>query len=188
VIISSVTPGGPAEKGGLKEHDIIVSIDGRNIKDGDDLVSEIASRRPGSSVRLGYIREGKPADATVTIGDRDKIFAETDKAVIEKDHDEQVEPGEAKLGIVVHELSTAASSKLKLSGVAIASVRSGSFADLEGLAPGLVIIRINRQPTGTKAAYDAIVSKLKTGDDVVFEIIDPRNPSGGTNYIGGTLQ
>ena len=188
VIISSVTAGGPAEKAGLKEHDIIVSIDGRNIKDGDDLVNEIASRRPSSTVRLGYLREGKPADTTVTIGDRDKIFAETDKAEVTKDHDEQVEPGEAKLGIVVHELSAQAAAKLKISGVSIASVRSGSFADLEGLAPGLVIVRINRQPTATKAQYDAIVTKLKSGDDVVFEIIDPRNPAGGTNYIGGTLQ
>ncbi len=188
VIISSVTPGGPAEKAGLKNGDVIVSIDGRNIKDGDDLVNDIASRRPGSSVRIGYMREGKAADAAVTIGDRDKIFADSDKAVVEKDHDEQVEPGETKLGIVVHELSAAASAKLKLSGVTIASVRSGSFADLQGLAPGLVIVRINRQPTATKAQYDAIVSKLKSGDDVVFEIVDPRNPAGGTNYIGGTLQ
>ena len=130
MIISSVTAGGPAEKAGLKEHDIIVSIDGRNIKDGDDLVNEIASRRPGSTVRIGYIRDDKQADTTVTIGDREKIFAETDKALIEKDHDEQVEPGEAKLGIVVHELSAAASAKLKINGVTIASVRSGSFADL----------------------------------------------------------
>jgi serine protease Do len=188
VIISSVTPGGPAEKAGLKEHDIIVSIDGRNIKDGDDLVNEIASRRPGSTVRIGYVREGKPEDTTVTIGDRDKIFAESDKVSDEKAPDEKAEPGEATLGIIVHDLSPSAADKIKTKGVSIQSIRSGSFADLQGLAPGLVIVRINRQPTPNKAAYDAIVSKLKSGDDVVFEIIDPRNPAGGTNYIGGTLQ
>jgi serine protease Do len=70
------TAGGPAEKAGLKPGDIITSIDGRSIKDGDDLVNEIASRRPGSSIRLGYLRDGKQADTTVTIGDRDKVFAE----------------------------------------------------------------------------------------------------------------
>jgi hypothetical protein len=56
--------------------DIITTIDGRAIKDGDDLVNEITSRRPGSTIRLGYLRDGKPADTTVTIGDRDKVFAE----------------------------------------------------------------------------------------------------------------
>ena len=69
----------------------------------------------------------------------------------------------------------------------IQSVRTGSFADLQGLEPGLVIIRINRQPTGTKDQFDAVVSKLKTGDDVVFEVMDPHHPEHGINYIGGTL-
>ena len=72
--------------------------------------------------------------------------------------------------------------------MAIQSVRSGSFGDLQGLEPGLVITRINKQPTGTKDQFDEVVSKLKTGDDVVFEVIDPRHPDAGINYIGGTLQ
>ena len=33
-----------------------------------------------------------------------------------------------------------------------------------------------------------MVSKIKTGDDVVFEIIDPRHPDNGINYLGGTLE
>jgi serine protease Do len=72
--------------------------------------------------------------------------------------------------------------------VAIQSVRSGSFADLQGLEPGLVIVRLNKQPTGTKEQFDAVAAKLKTGDDVVFEVVDPRRPGDGLNYIGGTLQ
>ena len=45
VLVQEVQPGGPAEKAGLKPGDVITQIDGRNIKDGDDLVNEIASRR-----------------------------------------------------------------------------------------------------------------------------------------------
>jgi len=62
-----------------------------------------------------------------------------------------------------------------------------SFADLQGLEPGLVITRINKKVTGTKDQFDAVVKGLKTGDDVVFEVIDPRHPENGINYIGGTL-
>jgi serine protease Do len=72
--------------------------------------------------------------------------------------------------------------------VVVQSVRSGSFADLQGLEPGLVIIRINKQPTGSKSQFDAVVGKLKSGDDVVFEVIDPRRPNNGINYLGGTLE
>jgi serine protease Do len=77
---------------------------------------------------------------------------------------------------------------LHISGVVVQSVRSGSFADLQGLEPGLVIIRINKQATGSKDQFDAVVGKLKSGDDVVFEVIDPRRPNNGINYLGGTLE
>lgn len=79
-------------------------------------------------------------------------------------------------------------AKLHVGGVVIQSVRTGSFADLQGLAPGLVVVRINKQPTSTKDQFDSIASKLKTGDDVVFEVLDPRHADSGTLYLGGTLE
>lgn len=188
VLVQEVQPGGPAEKGGLKPGDIITTIDGRPIKDGDDLVNEIASRKPGSALRLGFLRDGKQSDTTVTVGDRDKVFAELNNPQTNAAPDQQGDAGESKLGIVVREASSATVGKIHTSGMVVQSVRTGSFADLQGLEPGLVIIRINKQPTTTKSQYDAIVEKLKTGDDVVFEVMDPRRPGDGINYIGGTLQ
>jgi serine protease Do len=188
VIVNEITPGGPAEKAGLKAGDIITAVDGRGIKDGDDLVNEIASRRPGSSVRLGYIRDGKAVDATVTIGDRDQIFASLGGKQAESSPDDANEAGETKLGLVVRDASAATTAKLHTPGVVVQSVRTGSFADLQGLEPGLVITRINKQATGTREQFNAVVSKLKSGDDVVFEVVDPRHPDGGINYLGGTLE
>jgi serine protease Do len=187
VLVQEIQPGGPADKAGLKAGDIITQIDGRQVKDGDDLVNEIASRHPGSTVRLGFLRDGKEQDATVTIGDRDKVFADLGNPQISQNQEEPGDAGEEKLGIAVREISPQTASKLKMGGVVIQSVRTGSFADLQGLQPGLVITRINKQPTATKDQYDAVVSKLKAGDDVVFEVVDPRNPASGINYIGGTL-
>ena len=188
VLIQSVAPGGPAERAGLKGGDIIVSVDGRPIKDGDDLVSEITSRHPGSTIRIGYLRDDKQADASVTIGDLDKVFADAGVHESENAPEERVDPGEAKLGLVVRDVPPQAAAKIHAAGVMIQSVRTGSFADLKGLEPGLVITHINRQPTASKDQYDAVVGKLKTGDDVVFEVIDPRRPEQGTSYLGGTLE
>jgi serine protease Do len=188
VLVQQIQPGGPAEKAGLKVGDIITTVDGRSIKDGDDLVNEITTRRPGSSIRLGYVRDGKSGDTTATIGDLDKVFADQANQQAESGPDDKGDVGEAKLGMVVREISPSTTAKLHISGVLIQSVRAGSFADLQGLEPGLVIVRINKLPTTTKDLYDAVVAKLKTGDDVVFEVVDPRHPDNGINFIGGTLQ
>jgi len=188
VLVQQVVKGGPSDKAGLKGGDIITTIDGRSIKDGDDLVNEITTRRPGSSVRLGYVRDGKAMDATVTIGDLDHVFAEAESAQADASPDTQGDVGESKLGLVVRQESDSTLAKLKIPGVVIQSVRSGSFADLQGLEPGLIITRINKQVTGTKDQFDAVASKIKQGDDVVFEAIDPRHPDNGTLYLGGTLE
>jgi len=187
VLVQEVQPGGPADKAGLKAGDIITTVDGRSIKDGDDLVNEIASRRPGSTIRLGFMRDGNAQDTTVTIGDRDTVFANLNNPQPESADNGVVGAGEAKLGIVVQEAPPDMVKRIHTSGVIVESVRTGSFADLQGLEPGLVITHINRQPTPNKEEFDAVVSKLKTGDDVVFEVIDPHHPEQGINYIGGTL-
>ncbi|MGC1420776.1 MAG: trypsin-like peptidase domain-containing protein [Terracidiphilus sp.] len=186
VLVQQVQPGGPADKGGIKPGDIITSIDGRSIKDGDDLVNDIASRRPGSSIRLGYLRDGKQADATITVGDRDKVFADLTGQKPENAPDNTSEAGE-KLGIAVRQVTDQTAARLHTSGVVIQAVRPGSFADLQGLEPGLVIVRINKHPTGTKDQFDSVVKGLKSGDDVVFEVMDPHHPENGINYVGGTL-
>jgi len=187
VLVQQVQPGGPADKAGIKARDIITSVDGRAIKDGDDLVNEIAGRRPGSSIRLGYLRDGKPMDTTVTIGDRDKVFAELNNPQPQTDQQGGADAGETKLGMVVRDAPAAITEKTHTSGVLVESVRPGSFADLQGVEPGLLITHVNKQLTATKEQFDAVVSKLKTGDDVVFEAIDPHHPEAGIDIIGGTL-
>jgi serine protease Do len=187
VLVQEVQPGGPAEKGGLKPGDIITTIDGRTIKDGDDLVNEIASRRPGSTIRMGFLRDGKQQDTTVTVGDRDKVFADLNNPQPENNPENAGGAGEAKLGLVVHDVPQTMAAKIHASGVLVDSVRTGSFADLNGMEPGLVITHVNRLPTPSKDDFDAVVSKLKPGDDVVFEVVDPNHPDQGINFIAGTL-
>jgi serine protease Do len=134
------------------------------------------------------MRDGKPNDTTVNIGDRDKVFANLGDTQVETNPDSQGDAGETKLGLVVREVSPATAAKIHNQGVVIESVRTGSFADLQGLGPGLVITRVNKQATGTREQFDAVAKKLKTGDDVVFEVVDPKHADEGINYVGGTLQ
>ncbi|MFF4650348.1 S1C family serine protease [Streptomyces sp. NPDC001380] len=66
----AVTPGGPADKAGLKPGDVITRLDGVPIDSGPTLVSEIWSHRPGEKVEVVYTRDGQSRTTTITLGER----------------------------------------------------------------------------------------------------------------------
>jgi len=188
VIVSTVTPNGGAAKAGLRPGDVIVSIDGRNIKDGDDLVADISARRVGSSVKLGYLRDGKESAANVAIGDRAKTYADITGAPDDSNTaPQQSDIGKSKLGITVAAIPPAVTAKTGTrNGVIVTSVRPGSFADDISLNKGAIITEINKKPVTDEASYRAIVSTLKSGDDVVFVVQSPIQKN-LNSYVGGTL-
>jgi serine protease Do len=187
VLINAVTAHGPADQAGLKAGDIITTVDGQSIKDGDALVSEIAARKPGSSVHLGYIRAGQTANATLTIADRAKLYAAQPSSQGGENGPESApNASEGKLGITVEAVPQALTAK-GIHGVIVTHVKPGSFADEALIQPGLVITEINRQPVTGVDQFQSLVSALKSGQDVGFRVVDSRNPSAGGNYLGGTL-
>ncbi len=187
VIVGVVTPNGGAAKAGIQAGDVLVSIDGRNIKDGDDLVNDISARHVGSTVKLGYLRDGKLNTANVVIGDRAKTYAEITGQQDEPASPQEIDAGEGKLGITVTAIPAAIAAKTGIKGgVIITSVRPGSFADEIGLGKSAIITAINRKPVTDEASYRAIVATLKSKDDVVFVIQSPTQKN-LNSYVGGTL-
>ncbi len=188
VMVGSVVPNAGAAKAGLKPGDILVSIDGRHIKNGDDLVQDISGRKVDSSVTIGYLRDGKQMSTSVQIGDRAKIYA--DLAGNQQPQPDQPAPpdaGQTKLGITVSAVPPAAASKMSIAGgVTITAVTPGSFADDIGLTQGDVVTEINKIPVTDMGSYNRIVSQLKPGDDVVF-VVRIKGQTGNT-FIGGTLR
>ncbi|SFS15940.1 serine protease Do [Granulicella pectinivorans] len=190
VIISVITPGGGAAKAGLQPQDVIVSVDGRAIKDGDDLVADISSRKVGSTVKIGYLRDGKQNTANVTIGDRAKLASDLAKDDSDDSNStpQEVDAGVGKLGIKVSAIPSAVATKLGVKGgVLVTDVRPGSFSDEISLSKGAVITEINRHPITDESSYRTVVNALKSNDDVVFVVRYPSSPTRGSSYVGGTL-
>ena len=65
--ISAVTPDSPAEQAGLREGDVIVSIDGQRVANGIELIVEIRAHLPGDAVELRYERDGEEREVVVTL-------------------------------------------------------------------------------------------------------------------------
>jgi len=188
VIVSTVVPGKGAAKAGIQPGDILISIDGRNIKGGDDLVDDISARSIGSTIKLGYIRNGKQEVANVVIGDRAQTYADLVGGGDDNSSPQPSDAGQTTLGITVSAIPPEVASRTGISrGVMITSVRPGSFADEINLGKGLIITAINKKPVTDEASYRAIVSTLKSKDDVVFVVHFPNQKNAGNSYIGGTL-
>jgi serine protease Do len=190
VFVEEVLPAdGPAAKAGVKPEDIIVSIDGKPVKDGDALVADISSRRVGSSVELGILRNGNKQTVSVVIADRAKLFADVGNNSDNNSAPSGADASESKLGLAVDAVPAQISSNLGIhGGVIVTNVRPGSFAEDIGISSGTVILEINKKPISDKADFNAIVNGLKSGQDVAFKVRlqGPNAPSGATFY-GGTL-
>ncbi|MCS0501112.1 Do family serine endopeptidase [Ancylobacter mangrovi] len=66
-LIAQVQPGTPGEKAGLKPGDIVTAIDDQQIKDAREMSREVASHKPGSTIKLSVLRDGKPMTLSVTL-------------------------------------------------------------------------------------------------------------------------
>jgi serine protease Do len=188
IVISNVVANSPADQAGLKVGDAIVAVDGKQVKTGDELVNDIAARKPGSKATISYIRNGKEQQTTVTIADRTKLFG-TRLGLVEEGG-EQPQPAESKMGMNIQAVTPEIAQRLQIPegrGVIVQDVKSGSFADDVGLGRGDVILEVNKQPVNSVADFNRIQSQLKSGQDVVFLVRQGRGRNAGTILLGGTL-
>ncbi len=189
ITVAHVVPGSPADQAGLKVGDTITIVDGKKVTKGTELVAEIASRKPGSKVVLGFLRNGKPQEATVTVADRAKLFA---ARLNEDDSDnDESTPKQSKFGVTVRKLTPEMADRLEVpsgKGVIVQDVKPGSFAEDIGVSRGDVILEVNKQPVNSEEDFAKVESSMKSGQDVVF-LVRQRgsSPQDGTIFMAGTL-
>ena len=190
ITVAHVVPGSPADQAGLKTGDTITTVDGKKVSKGTELVAEIASRKPGSKVALGFLRNGKPQETTVTVADRAKLFA---ARLNEDDGDnDESTPKQSKFGVTVRKLTPEMADRLEVpagKGVIVQDVKPGSFAEDIGVSRGDVILEVNKQPVNSEEDFAKVESSMKSGQDVVF-LVRQRgsSPQDGTIFMAGTLQ
>ena len=175
VIVDSVLEGSPAEKAGLRQHDIITELDGKKIS-GDDLQDYIVGKPVGTSVRLGLLRDGKAQTATVTIGDRAQLFSEEATAANATNRAAPRGGSGAgtsnHIGITVEAITPQQKRQLGLQGgVVITDVQAGSVAEKAGIEEGMVVTGARTgsraYPINSVADLTSLESRLSSGSSVV---------------------
>jgi serine protease Do len=168
-----------AGKAGLKENDVIIEFGGKPVESAQDLIAKVGVTPPGEAIAVTYLRENgdrlERLTTSVTLGER---------VVEERRSSQPPRIGNAKLvpqlGLSLTELTAqlAAENRLQgFKGVFVKDVNpNGIIADVKlqgrssAIAPGDLIVRINRVPVKTQAEFAAAIDKLKTGDPVVLHV------------------
>jgi serine protease Do len=169
IVLQRVEAGSPAEKAGLQSGDVITSVNGKPVHNGNDLVNPIASTPIGSAVRVTYLRDKKEHDASITVADRTKIFP--DRTVNGGGNDNGPTP--AEFGLRLEDLGTDRARRAgyeNMKGALVTAVDPASFAEDVGFARGDVITEVNHAPVNSVAEYRRAVAGLKAGQDVLFKV------------------
>ncbi len=164
-IVTQVEPNSPAAKAGLKVGDLITSLEGREISDASQLQVTVGQTRPGTTIKLQVMRDGKGMDVPVTLekmGARDKG----------EDESASSETGKPRWGLGLAEITPDVRQQLRgssdLKGAVVERVLPGSPADNAGLRPGDVILSVNRHEVQSVADVQKNLGSVPKGQDALL--------------------
>ncbi len=191
VFVQSVAPGGPAEKAGLHEADIITSVNGKTVRDGNELVNIVTATPVGTPLDLSVVRGGKSQNFKVTVGDLAQVFPDRFGGAEAAPNRE--ETGTTSFGMQIQNLTEARRQSLSLKqsgGVLISSVEPSSFAEDIGLRDGDILVAINQEPVNSTDDVTRIRGTLKPGTAVAFRVLrrTGRGSDWTTAFLAGTLR
>jgi serine protease Do len=156
-IINEVLTGSPAEKAGLRAGDIVISTDGKKIKNGADLKNRIGLLPVGEKIKFKILREGKEKDFVVTVVENTQ--ASTNPKAI----------NELLKGVTVSDIEQGSAYFGKVEGIGVVDVQRGSIAWRSGLRAGDIITSVNKAPI--KSVKEFLSHVDKKNDSLLFRII-----------------
>jgi serine protease Do len=160
VLVDEVIPGDPADKAGIKPHDIIVDVNGEKVVTSRELTATIAKLTVGDKATLTVFRDGKQRRFDVEIGKRPLTLADAGKPRPEK---------ETEFGLQVADLTPEMARRLNVAndrGVVVLSVNANSKAEKAGIQRGDLIKEVNRQGVESVGEFKKLIHSYKDGEGI----------------------
>jgi serine protease Do len=190
--VETVKAGGASDKAGIKDGDVIVAINGKPVRTGNDLIDTVTATPVGTTLDVGVMRDHKRQNFRVVVGDLAQLFPERFGSGNEQESN-KAQGSAASLGMRLENLTDQRREGLGLKekgGVRVYSVEPDSFAEDIGLQPGDVLTSINHQAINSVDDVTRVRDTLKPGDPVTFRVLrKERGPNGewAPAFAAGTL-
>jgi len=164
-VVGRVYPDTPAAKAGLQPGDVVTAIDGKDISGADALIRSIGARRPGESVTLRTVRNGKARELRLTLGARPDAAALSNAEPRTPSPSASEAPAGPRLGITVR---AAADAGAEGQGLVVMRVDPSGPAH-QRLAPGDRLLTVNGEPVRAAADLPKALARNPKGAVVVVE-------------------
>jgi serine protease Do len=166
-VVSSVEKDGPADQAGIQEGDVIMSLNGEEVKDWTDFRVEIGTTPPGETITLEIFRDGERITLDVVLGENNP------EEIAGTMSDDDLEELKEALGFDVAELNDSIRRQLRLDadveGVVVSSISQGSRSYRQGLRRGDVITQVsNQQVTTADEFFGTIRGLMQDGTEAVL--------------------
>jgi len=171
-IVTSVSPGGPADRAGVKRGDVITSVNNQPVADTNGLRNLVAGMAPGSNTTLAVMRGGREQTFQVALAE----LPERPRSEGE-DSDSEGTTGNEKFGLTLQPLNADTASRFGLDaadqGLLVTKVDPSGAAANAGLRQGDLIQEVNQRPVRTFTEFSAAIQQ--SGSRPALLLVKRRN-------------
>ena len=161
-LVTQVEPNSPGGKAGLRTGDVITQLSGQPVTDAGQLQMEVGQQRPGDTIHLDVMRDGKTVSVPVTL---EAMSASSGTTTAGSEH------GKGRWGLSLGDLGQGEHDQMQIPsgvhGAVVEDVQPGSPADNSGLQRGDVITEVNRHSEQSAADVANALSHVPKGEDAL---------------------
>ncbi|MDD2366757.1 MAG: DegQ family serine endoprotease [Desulfuromonadaceae bacterium] len=159
-LVNDVVKGSPADKAGIRQGDVIISFNGKEIKDPSHLQRAVAEAEIGKSSKATLFREGREVELTIALANADTAPKQRQK---QRNDANRYDEGEADLlGLIVEDAAT------DIGGVTVTNVLPDSPAAEAGIKRGDVVVSVNRKRVANTSMYNRVIQQTGRGGSLTI--------------------
>jgi serine protease Do len=174
-VVLNVAPGGAAAKAGVEPGDVIISYNGKPIRNRDELVAMVTATKPGTTVPMRVVRDRQERTISVTVEELDLEAETTAQRTDNPNNGNGPEETTSGFGLTLGNITADVRQRLRLDrgaqGAVVTDVEPGSPAARSGLAPGDIILRVGRETVTTAAEASRELGRIASGGTAFLRVL-----------------